>query len=67
MSSNSTDTEVFVYRDTNFILPWVLVAFAPIAAFLGIRAFYLGIRDLNQAKASVWLGPLVQAKSYRLQ
>ena len=56
MSSNSTDTEVFVYRDMSWIdvlLPWVLVAFGAIAALYGLRAFYLGIRDLNQAKASV--------------
>ena len=53
MSSNSTDTEVFVYRDTYFVLPWVLVAFGAIAALYGIRAFYLGIRGLNRAKASV--------------
>ena len=35
------------------LLPWVLVAFGAIAALYGLRAFYLGIRDLNQAKASV--------------
>jgi hypothetical protein len=41
-----------VGRPSPFIC-WILVAFGAIFALYGISAFYSGIRDLNQAKASV--------------
>jgi hypothetical protein len=51
------------------ILPMFFVVFG---AFAGVFVAYIGIRDLIRAAESeqrpvVWIGPLVQAKSYRLQ